>query len=258
MPDVRKTPNQPDTSTLRLKLDEETRTGARIKVVGVGGGGSNAVNRMVTAGLDGVEFIVANTDLQSLKLNAAPHKLQIGSKLTKGLGAGADPNVGRQEALEDTDKLIEALDGADMVFVTTGLGGGTGTGAAPVIASLASELGALTIAVVTKPFKFEGRKRAIQAEAGLEALRECVDTVITIPNERLLSIIDRKTPLTDAFTLADDVLRQAIQGISDLILVPGLINLNFADVKTIMSGMGVAMMGTGVAEGDNRAMEAAH
>src|SRR6187399_3373943 len=246
-----------DASTLRLKLDEEGRTGARIKVVGVGGGGSNAVNRMVQAGLDGVEFIVANTDLQALKMNAAPHKLQIGAKLTKGLGAGADPNVGRQAALEDTEKLIEALDGADMIFVTTGLGGGTGTGAAPVIASLASELGALTIAVVTKPFRFEGKKRAMQAEAGLEALRECVDTVITIPNERLLSIIDRRTSMTDAFTLADDVLRQAIQGISDLILVPGLINLDFADVKTIMSGMGVARMGTGIADGENRAVDAA-
>src|SRR5687768_2337061 len=257
MPDVRQTATHPDTSTLRLRLDEEGRTGARIKVVGVGGGGSNAVNRMVTAGLDGVEFIVANTDLQALKMNAAPHKLQIGSKLTKGLGAGADPNVGRQAALEDTEKLIEALDGADMVFVTTGLGGGTGTGAAPVIASLASELGALTIAVVTKPFKFEGRKRAIQAERGLEELRECVDTVITIPNERLLATIARTTSLTDAFATADDVLRQAIQGISDLILVPGLINLDFADVKTIMSGMGLAIMGTGLAEGENRAMVAA-
>jgi len=215
------------------------------------------VNRMVASGLDGVEFIVANTDLQSLRLNPAPNKLQIGAKLTKGLGAGADPNVGRQAALEDTEKLIEALDGADMVFVTTGLGGGTGTGAAPVIASLASELGALTIAVVTKPFKFEGRKRAIQAERGLEELRECVDTVITIPNERLLSTIARTTSLTDAFATADDVLRQAIQGISDLILVPGLINLDFADVKTIMSGMGLAIMGTGLAEGENRAMVAA-
>ena len=258
MPDVRKTTNQPDTSTLRLKLDEEARTGARIKVVGVGGGGSNAVNRMVTAGLDGVEFIVANTDLQALRLNAAPHKLQIGSKLTKGLGAGADPNVGRQAALEDTEKLIKALDGADMVFVTTGLGGGTGTGAAPVIASLASELGALTIAVVTKPFKFEGRKRQAQAERGLDELRECVDTVITIPNERLLATIGRSTSLNDAFTNADDVLRQAIQGISDLILVPGMINLDFADVKTIMAGMGFAIMGTGLAEGDNRAMNAAN
>jgi len=247
-----------DQDTLRLKLDEEGRTGARIKVVGVGGGGSNAVNRMVLAGLDGVEFIVANTDLQAIKLNAAPHKIQIGGKLTKGLGAGADPNVGRQAALEDTDKLIEALDGADMVFVTTGLGGGTGTGAAPVIASLASELGALTIAVVTKPFKFEGKKRQVQAERGLEELRDCVDTVITIPNERLLATIARTTSLNEAFISADDVLRQAIQGISDLILVPGLINLDFADVKTIMAGMGIAIMGTGVGEGEARAMEAAN
>src|SRR5919198_2065327 len=226
-------------STLRLKLDEEGRTGARIKVVGVGGGGSNAVNRMVQAGLDGVEFIVANTDLQALKLSGAPHKIQIGAKLTKGLGAGADPNVGRQAALEDTEKLIEALDGADMVFVTTGLGGGTGTGAAPVIASLASELGALTIAVVTKPFRFEGKKRQTQAERGLEELRECVDTIITIPNERLLTIIDRTTPLVEAFASADDVLRQAIQGISDLIMVAGLINLPIAEVKKTQFGLGV-------------------
>ena len=245
-----------DGHRLRLRL-EEGSAGARIKVIGVGGGGSNAVNRMVRAGLEGVEFMVANTDLQALKTNAASVKLQIGSKLTKGLGAGADPNVGRHAALEDTEKIIQALDGADMIFVTTGLGGGTGTGAAPVIASLASELGALTIAVVTKPFKFEGKKRQIQAERGLEALRDCVDTIITIPNERLLSIIDRTTSLTDAFATADEVLRQAIQGISDLILVPGLINLDFADVKTIMSGMGLAMMGTGVAEGPDRAMEAA-
>ncbi|HEY2433671.1 MAG TPA: cell division protein FtsZ [Vicinamibacterales bacterium] len=247
-----------DKDGLRLKLDEEGRTGARIKVVGVGGGGSNAVNRMVQSGLDGVEFIIANTDLQALKLNSAPNKIQIGGKLTKGLGAGADPNVGRQAALEDTDKLIESLDGADMVFVTTGLGGGTGTGAAPVIASLASELGALTIAVVTKPFKFEGRKRQTQAERGLEELRDCVDTVITIPNERLLATIARTTSLTDAFTTADDVLRQAIQGISDLILVPGLINLDFADVKTIMAGMGIAIMGTGTGEGEDRALHAAN
>jgi cell division protein FtsZ len=242
---------------LRLQLHEEVHAGAKIKVIGVGGGGSNAVNRMVQVGLDGVEFIVANTDKQALRVSPAGVKLQIGNKLTKGLGAGADPNVGRQAALEDTDSIIQALDGADMIFVTTGLGGGTGTGAAPVIASLATELGALTIAVVTKPFKFEGRKRQLQAERGLDALRDCVDTIITIPNERLLSIIDRTTPLTDAFATADDVLRQAIQGISDLILVPGLINLDFADVKTIMSGMGLAMMGTGVAEGAERAMEAA-
>src|SRR6266508_653797 len=245
------------TKRLRLRLEEEISDGTRIKVIGVGGGGSNAVNRMVMAGFQGVEFIVANTDLQALRINAAPMKLQIGGKLTKGLGAGADPDIGRMAALEDTDGIIQALDGADMVFVTTGLGGGTGTGAAPVIASLAGELGSLTVAVVTKPFKFEGKKRQLQAERGLEALRDCVDTIITIPNERLLTIIDRTTPMTEAFATADDVLRQAIQGISDLILVPGLINLDFADVKTIMAGMGLAMMGRGVAEGPDRAMEAA-
>jgi cell division protein FtsZ len=243
---------------LRLTLDEELRSGARIKVVGVGGGGGNAVSRMVQAGLSGVEFMVANTDAQALRANPAPVKIQIGSKLTKGLGAGADPNVGRQAALEDTDALISALSGADMVFVTTGLGGGTGTGAAPVIASLATELGALTIAVVTKPFKFEGKKRLTQAALGLEALRDAVDTVITIPNERLLSVIDRQTSMTDAFVTADDVLRQAIQGISDLILVPGIINLDFADVKTIMAGMGVAMMGTAMGDGPTRAIDAAN
>jgi cell division protein FtsZ len=242
---------------LRLTLAEETRTGARIKVIGVGGGGGNAVNRMVKNGLDGVEFVVANTDLQALQTNAAQVKIQIGSKLTKGLGAGADPNIGRQAALEDTEKLIEALDGADMVFVTTGLGGGTGTGAAPVIASLATELGALTIAVVTKPFRFEGRRRGTQAERGLDELRDSVDTVITIPNDRLLATIAPATPLSESFAAADDVLRQAIQGISDLILVPGLINLDFADVKTIMSGMGLAIMGTGLGEGDDRAKAAA-
>ena len=247
-----------DNNPLRLTLDELNRAGARIKVLGVGGGGSNAVTRMVQAGLSGVEFIVANTDAQALRANPAPIKIQIGAKLTKGLGAGADPTVGRQAALEDTDNLIQALSGADMVFVTTGLGGGTGTGAAPVIASLATELGALTIAVVTRPFKFEGKKRQQQADAGLEALREAVDTVITIPNERLLSVIDRSTSMLDAFVTADDVLRQAIQGISDLILVPGLINLDFADVKTIMSGMGVAMMGTAMAEGHTRATDAAN
>src|ERR671935_679857 len=246
-----------ETKRLRLRLEDESHTGARIKVIGVGGGGSNAVNRMVQVGLDGVEFIVANTDLQALRTNVAPLKVQIGSRLTKGLGAGADPNVGRAAALEDTDKLIQAMDGADMIFVTTGLGGGTGTGATPVIASLASELGALTVAVVTKPFKFEGRQRQLQADRGLDALRDCVDSIITIPNERLLTIIDRTTPMTDAFAAADDVLRQAIQGISDLILVPGLINLDFADVKTIMAGMGLAMMGTGGAGGQDRAIEAA-
>ena len=244
---------------LRILLDEEldAKHGARIKVVGVGGGGGNAVNRMVKSGLTGVEFIVANTDRQALANNAASVKLQIGSKLTKGLGAGADPNVGRAAALEDTEKLLESLQGADMVFVTTGLGGGTGTGAAPVIARLASEIGALTIAVVTKPFKFEGRRRQSQAERGLEELKDAVDTMITIPNERLLTTVDRATTMTDAFAVADDVLRQAIQGISDLILVPGMINLDYADVKTIMSRMGIAIMGTGIATGASRAKEAA-
>jgi cell division protein FtsZ len=243
---------------LRITLDsDEARTGARIKVIGVGGGGSNAVNRMARAGLTGVEFIVANTDRQALQQSSASIKLQIGSKLTKGLGAGADPNVGRAAALEDTENILEALSGADMVFVTTGLGGGTGTGAAPVIASLASEIGALTIAVVTRPFKFEGKKRASQAERGLAELKEAVDTMITIPNERLLASIARTTTMSDAFAMADDVLRQAIQGISDLILVPGLINLDFADVKTVMSHMGIAIMGTGVASGEDRARIAA-
>ena len=242
---------------LRMTIEDTDHFGARIKVIGVGGGGSNAVSRMVPAGLSGVEFIVANTDAQALSHNAAPLCLQLGAKLTKGLGAGADPNVGRQAALEDTEQIIAALDGADMVFVTTGLGGGTGTGAAPVIANQASELGALTVAVVTKPFAFEGRRRAVQAERGLEELRQCVDSVITIPNERLLAMIDRSTAMSDAFAAADDVLRQAIQGISDLILVPGLINLDFADVTTIMSGMGIAIMGTGVGHGETKAVDAA-
>src|SRR5215510_15565247 len=232
--------NMPIDTSIKFLFDDGVRLGASIKVVGVGGGGSNAVNRMIDAGLNGVDFMVANTDVQALQQSKAPVKMQIGAKLTKGLGAGANPEVGRQAALEDTDKMIEALEGADMVFVTTGLGGGTGTGAAPIIASLAAELGALTIAVVTKPFKFEGKKRQLQAERGLDELRGSVDTVITIPNERLLATIARTTSLTDAFTTADDVLRQAIQGISDLILVPGLINLDFADVKTIMAGMGIA------------------
>ncbi len=250
---------KPHTSDkLRILLDEDVvRAGARIKVIGVGGGGGNAVNRMALAGLSGVEFIVANTDQQALQNNAAPVRVQIGSQLTKGLGAGADPNVGRAAALEDTDRILEVLSGADMVFVTTGLGGGTGTGAAPVIASLANQLGALTVAVVTKPFKFEGRKRATQAEAGLDELANSVDTMITIPNDRLLATVDRATSMSAAFETADDVLRQAIQGISDLILVPGLINLDFADVKTIMSRMGMAIMGTGVATGQDRANLAA-
>jgi cell division protein FtsZ len=244
-------------TNIKFLFEEGLRTGACIKVVGVGGGGSNAVNRMITAGLGGVEFLVANTDVQALKQSRAPVKIQIGSKLTKGLGAGANPDVGRQAALEDTEKIIEALEGADMVFVTTGLGGGTGTGAAPIVASLAAELNALTVAVVTKPFAFEGRKRLAQADRGLAELKECVDTVITIPNERLLATLERGTSLFDAFHIADDILRQAVQGISDLIIVPGLINLDFADVKTVMSGMGMALMGTGTATGENRAVEAA-
>jgi cell division protein FtsZ len=251
------TTKTPTETSIRFLFDEGLRTGACIKVVGVGGGGSNAVNRMISAGLGGVEFIVANTDAQALTQSMAPVKIQIGAKLTKGLGAGANPEVGRQAALEDTDKIIEALQGADMVFVTTGLGGGTGTGAAPIVASLAAELNALTVAVVTKPFAFEGRKRLQQADRGLTELKECVDTVITIPNERLLATLERGTSLFDAFHIADDILRQAVQGISDLIIVPGLINLDFADVKTIMSGMGMALMGTGSATGENRAVEAA-
>src|SRR5450759_397424 len=243
--------------SLRIQLgDDPRRLGARIKVIGVGGGGGNAVNRMVRAGFPGVEFIVTNTDVQALQQSIAPIKVQLGEKLTKGLGAGADPVVGRAAALEDTERLLEVLDGADMVFVTAGMGGGTGTGAAPVVASLASEIGALTIAVVTKPFTFEGGRRNQQAEQGLSELRQSVDSVITIPNERLLAV-DRSLTLLKAFEAADDVLRQAIQGISDLILVPGLINLDFADVKAIMRGMGVAVMGTGIAEGPDRAIEAA-
>ncbi|HYY43507.1 MAG TPA: cell division protein FtsZ, partial [Pyrinomonadaceae bacterium] len=231
-------------------------TGARIKVIGVGGGGGNAVNRMIEAGIEGIDFLVANTDLQALKRSRAPIKIQLGGKLTKGLGAGANPDMGRNAALEDTEKIIEALEGADMVFVTTGLGGGTGTGAAPIIASLATELNALTVAVVTKPFHFEGKRRMMQSEQGLRELRECVDTVITIPNERLLHTVDRNVSLQDSFKLADDVLRQAVQGISDLITVPGLINLDFADVKAIMQGMGMALMGAGRASGENRAINA--
>ena len=246
----------PDTS-IRFSFDEDLRVGACIKVVGVGGGGSNAVNRMISAGLEGVDFLVANTDVQALRQSKAPVKIQIGDKLTKGLGAGANPDIGRQAALEDTEKIIEALEGADMVFVTTGLGGGTGTGAAPIVASLAAELGALTVGVVTKPFAFEGKKRLAHAERGLADLKECVDTIITIPNERLLATLERGTSLFDAFRIADDILRQAVQGISDLIVVPGLINLDFADVKAVMSGMGMALMGTGTAAGENRAVEAA-
>jgi cell division protein FtsZ len=230
---------------------------ARIKVIGVGGGGGNAVNRMIDAQLRGVEFIASNTDMQALHKCRAPVKLQIGGLLTKGLGAGADPEVGRKAALEDTERILETLEGADMVFLTAGLGGGTGTGAAPIFASLAAEIGALTVAVVTKPFGFEGRRRMQLAERGVDELRGAVDTLITIPNERLLNFVERGTPLSEAFRIADDVLRQAVQGISDLITIPGEINVDFADVRTIMTGMGMALMGTGVARGEHRALEAA-
>jgi cell division protein FtsZ len=212
---------------------------------------------MIAAQVEGVEFIVANTDLQALKMSNAAVKIQIGQKLTNGLGAGANPEVGRKAALEDTEKIIELLEGADMVFVTAGLGGGTGTGAAPIIASLAAELGALTVAIITKPFLFEGKKRAQQAEQGLRELKDCVDTVITIPNERLLQTVQRGTSLSEAFRIADDILRQGVQGISDIIQIPGIINVDFADVKTIMHGMGMALMGTGTARGESRAADAA-
>jgi cell division protein FtsZ len=241
---------------LSIDFDPDQVSGARIKVIGVGGGGGNAVNHMIEAGIEGVEFLVANTDMQALNRSLASVKIQLGAKLTKGLGAGANPEVGREAAMEDTGKILEALEGADMVFVTAGLGGGTGTGAAPIIASLASEIGALTVAVVTKPFPFEGRMRMRQAENGLDELRSAVDTLITIPNERLKQTVDRSASLGEAFHRADDVLRQAVQGISDLITVPGYINVDFADVKTIMKGMGMALMGTGLAAGESRAQEA--
>jgi cell division protein FtsZ len=241
--------------------DEDTR-GARIKVVGVGGGGGNAVSRMIASGLQGIEFIAVNTDLQALRSNRAPVKIQIGGKVTKGLGAGANPDVGRQAAVEDTEKICDALEGSDMVFITTGLGGGTGTGAAPVVASIAGQLGGdtgnvLTIAVVTLPFSLEGKRRMTQAMDGLTQLRECVDSVIAIPNDRLLQTVARNTPVSEAFRIADDVLRQAVQGISDIIAVPGQINLDFADVRAVMKGMGHAVMGTGIGEGESRAIEAA-
>jgi cell division protein FtsZ len=245
-------------NAIRMTFGEAPRDGACIKVIGVGGGGCNAVNRMIRAKLEGVEFIAANTDLQALKLSEAPLKLQLGSKLTKGLGAGANPEIGRKAALEDTDKIIEALEGADMVFVTSGLGGGTGSGAAPVVASMASELGALTVAVVTKPFSFEGRRRQAQAEQALAELVGSVDTVIVIPNERLMECVERGTSFFEAFRIADDILRQAVQGISDIITVPGIINRDFADVRTIMRGQGYGVMGTAVASGTNRAIEAAN
>jgi cell division protein FtsZ len=232
-------------------------TFANIRVIGVGGGGNNAVNRMIAAGLRGVEFIAVNTDAQALKGAMAGAKLQIGSKLTKGLGAGADPEVGLRAAEESREEIANALRGADMVFVTAGMGGGTGTGAAPVVAEIAKELGALTVGVVTKPFTFEGRKRQIQAEKGIAGLKGKVDTLITIPNDRLLQVVDKRTSIVEAFRIADDVLRQGVQGISDLIAVPGLINLDFADVRTIMADTGSALMGIGVARGEGRATEAA-
>lgn len=240
-----------------LEFDMETEQLARIKVIGVGGGGSNAVNRMIEAGLKGVEFIAVNTDAQALHLSKAETRLQIGSKLTRGLGAGANPEIGKKAAEESKEQIEQVLKGADMVFVTAGMGGGTGTGAAPVIAQIAKELGALTVGVVTRPFSFEGRRRAAHAQAGIDALKEKVDTLIVIPNDRLLEIVDKNTPMLEAFREADNVLRQGVQGISDLIAVPGLINLDFADVKTIMTEKGSALMGIGVATGENRAAEAA-
>ena len=241
---------------LRIHYHETMPRGARIKVIGVGGGGNNAVNRMIAAHVEGVEFIAANTDVQALAVSNAPVKLQLGVKLTSGLGAGANPDVGRRAALEDSDKIIEALEGADMVFVTAGLGGGTGTGAAPVIASLASEMGALTVAVVTRPFAFEGKRRMMQAERGMQELLDAVDTVIVIPNEKLLAVA-KDAGFFESFRIADDVLRQGVQGISDIITIPGVINRDFADVKTTMAGMGYAVMGTASRSGANRAMDAA-
>jgi cell division protein FtsZ len=240
-----------------LEFDMDLESFARIKVIGCGGGGSNAVNRMIAGGVRGVEFITLNTDAQALQLSSADIKLQIGEKLTRGLGAGANPEIGKKAAEESRDLIENALRGADMVFVTAGMGGGTGTGAAPVVAEIAKELGALTVGVVTRPFSFEGRKRSNQGELGINALKEKVDTLIVIPNDRLLEIVDKNTPMLEAFREADNILRQGVQGISDLIAVPGLINLDFADVKTIMTERGSALMGIGVGSGENRAAEAA-
>jgi len=238
-------------------VDRDLRRFASIKVVGVGGAGSNAVNRMIAAGLRGVEFIAINTDVQALALSQAERKIHIGAKLTRGLGAGGNPEVGRQAAEETKDELYEALEGADMVFVTAGMGGGTGTGGAPVVARIAREQGALTIGVVTKPFSFEGRRRAAAAEEGIRNLKEQVNTLITIPNDRLLQLVDRSVSMVEAFRVADDVLRQGVQGIADLITVPGLINLDFADVRTVMAEAGSALIGIGVASGEDRAVRAA-
>jgi cell division protein FtsZ len=240
-----------------LEFDTNLDHLATIKVIGVGGGGNNAVNRMIEHGVKGVDFIAVNTDAQALNLSKAEIRMQIGGKLTRGLGAGANPEVGKKAAEESREQIEEVLKGADMVFVTAGMGGGTGTGAAPVIAQIARELGALTVGVVTRPFTFEGKKRASQAAGGIASMKEGVDTLIVIPNDRLLEIVDKSTPMLEAFREADNVLRQGVQGISDLIAVPGLINLDFADVKTIMSNKGSALMGIGVAAGENRATEAA-
>lgn len=240
-----------------LQFEVTNQQFASIKVIGVGGGGTNAVNRMIEAGLQGVEFIAINTDGQALLRSNADIRLRIGDQLTKGLGAGANPEIGRRAAEESRDEIAAVLENVDMVFVTAGMGGGTGTGAAPVIADMAKEMGVLTVGVVTKPFNFEGKVRKSQAEEGVKALKERVDTLITIPNERLLQIVDKKTSIIEAFKIADDVLRQGVQGISDLITITGLINVDFADVKTIMTNAGSALMGIGVAKGDNRAVEAA-
>jgi len=243
-------------SDIRISFNEDARNDARIKVIGVGGGGGNAVNRMIEAGMESIEFIAANTDLQALRMSRAPMKIQLGVKLTNGLGAGANPEVGRKSALEDSDKIIEALEGADMVFITAGMGGGTATGAAPIIASLASEMGALTVAVVTKPFAFEGKRRMHQAERGIAELMDSVDTTIVIPNEKLLAVA-QDAGFFESFRVADDILRQGVQGISDIITIPGIINRDFADVKAIMAGMGYAVMGAATSNGARRATEAA-
>ena len=246
-----------DMDDLKYEMEEEARTGTRIKVIGVGGGGCNAVARMVAEGLEGVEVYAMNTDIQALSACQVPNKLQLGAKITKGLGAGSNPEIGRQAALENTDQIVELLQGADMVFVTAGLGGGTGTGAAPVIASLAKELDALTVAVVTEPFGFEGPRRMRMAEEGLARLAGTVDTVIAIPNDRLLKLVPKGTSFFESFKVADDLLRQAVQGISDIIITPGLINRDFSDIKATMVGMGYAMMGTAIGRGENAAVDAA-
>ncbi len=240
-----------------IEFANEPSFSANIKVVGVGGAGNNALNRMIRAQISNVEFIAVNTDMQQLKRNNAGSKLQIGTKLTKGLGSGARPDIGKRAAEEDREHLKELLAGADMVFVAAGMGGGTGTGAAPIVAEIAKEMGALTVGVVTKPFNFEGKRRKANSDAGIEELKSRVDTLITVPNEKLLSIVEKNTPLGEAFNIADDVLRQAIQGISDIITVPGLVNVDFADVRTIMAEMGGALMGTGIGSGENRAQKAA-